>query len=122
MSRRCYKCTGFKPIEAFQRKNKTYGLCNSCSAELKVKYDTQPKIKKPASAETLQKMSVYNELYYIKNKDIVLLKSRARQTIARENMYICECGKKVNPRNHRHIESKYHTSRMELSKSSPNTA
>ena len=100
----CVRCYETQNDECFFRKGKQFKTCNCCSLELQQKYQ-EGKIKVKEGEELL----VYNQLYYIKNREKLLLQSNEYRKKLASQYIKCECGKHVTLANKKqHEQSQKH--------------
>ena len=65
--------------------------------------------------KSAEEKKLYNTLYYIKNRDRLIIKNTASNKLRDEKQYECECGSKIKTCSKtKHLNTKKHEKLMEL--------
>ena len=109
-NRQCNVCFQNQEQNCFLRNSKFYKSCNDCSMKLHQKYVAGKTTKRSKEDQQL-----YNALYYVKNRDKIMITTLASNARKHEDIFVCECGCVVRLLGkYRHFKTKKHAERMAL--------
>ena len=104
--RKCNICSQTQEQICFLRNSKFYKSCNECSRRLHQKY-LDGEIS--ASKRTKEEQKIYNSLYYLKNRDKIMITTLATNERRHKEIFNCDCGAVVRlSGKSKHLSSKKH--------------
>ncbi len=113
-NRQCNVCYTAQEQICFLRNSKFYKSCNNCSAKLHNKY-----LDGKTTKRTKEEQQLYNSIYYLKNRDKIIISTLATNAKRNEEMFACECGAIVKlASKYKHFKTKKHGERMALKSAS----